>query len=342
MWVVRPVIEDDLEALLDLAQSLGSGMTTFPADRATLARKIETASASFAGQLPAKDAAYLMALEDSESKEVLGVSAVYPSIGRPFGFFSYHLDRLILHSPQMDSGLDCAILNLSNIYSGATEIGTLAVRPKARQFGIGKILARARYMLIATFPDLFAKNVIAEMRGWQNEAGDSPFWSAVGERFFKMDFAAADSVSAIKGAEWIANLMPKFPIYLDLLPAEAQAAVGRAHETSAIAMAMLIQEGFRFENYVDVFDAGPQVVAEAHKIKTISESRLCTASPTLSSQAPSQSRLVCNTDLANFRLTVCDTVLEDTDLMTAGKLALEPHVFGLLKCDHGDNVRCVI
>jgi arginine N-succinyltransferase len=342
MWVVRPVIEDDLDAVLDLAQSLGSGMTTFPADRPTLARKIAVASASFSAQLAPKDAAYLMVLEDSDTKEVLGVSAVYPAIGSPFGFFSYHIDRLVLHSPLMDSGLDCGILNLSNIYSGATEIGTLAVRPSARTFGIGKILARARYMLIATFPELFAQTVIAEMRGWQNAQGDSPFWSAVGERFFKMDFATADSVSAIKGAEWIANLMPKFPIYLDLLPDAAKASVGRAHDTSAIAMAMLIAEGFRFENYVDVFDAGPQVVAQARTIKTIAQSQLCVASPIVASHTAGPTRLVCNTNLASFRLTSCEAALTQNNGSTADGLALGPEVLACLKIGYGDAVRCVI
>jgi arginine N-succinyltransferase len=342
MWVVRPVVEDDLDALVDLAQSLGSGMTTFPADRPTIGRKIETACASFAGQLAPKDAAYLMALEDSDTKEVLGVSAVYPAIGSPFGFFSYHIDRLVLHSPLMGAGLDCGILNLSNVYSGMTEIGTLAVRPSARKFGIGKILARARYMLIATFPELFAPTIIAEMRGWQNAQGDSPFWSAVGERFFKMDFATADSVSAIKGAEWIANLMPKFPIYLDLLPYEAKACVGRAHDTSAIAMAMLIQEGFRFENYVDVFDAGPQVVAQAGQIKTIAQSQLYISMPPTSAKQEAQTSLVCNTNLANFRLTSCKANMIYSQDTPDSQVALRSDVLEALKITYGEPVRCVV
>lgn len=342
MWVVRPVTTNDLDALLTLAQALGNGMTTFPADRATLAYKIETAVASFSGHCEPKDAVYLMALEDSDSKELLGVSAVYPAIGSPFGFFSYHLDRLVLHSPLMDSGIDCAILNLSNAYSGATEIGTLAVRPDARKFGIGKILARARYMLIATFPELFSDRVIAEMRGWQNALGDSPFWSAVGERFFKMDFAAADRLSAIKGAEWIANLMPKFPIYLDLLPEEAKACVGRAHDTSAIAMAMLIQEGFLFENYVDVFDAGPQVVAQAAKIKTIATSALYDVGQDSAQFGAPQTMLVCTSDLANFRLVQCEAKITGDGLSTERQIALDATTLRHLNWQAGTRFRGVV
>lgn len=343
MWVVRPVVENDLDSLMDLAGSLGSGMTTFPHDRPTLSLKVETAIASFGGQLAPENAAYLMVLEDHESRQVLGVSAVYPSIGNPFGFFSYHLDRLVLHSPQMDAGLDCAILNLSNIYSGATEIGTLAVLPGARKLGVGRILARARYMLIASFPDLFSKTIIAEMRGWQNESGNSPFWSAVGERFFKMDFATADAVSAIKGAEWIANLMPKFPIYLDLLPREAQEVVGRAHATSAIAMGMLIHEGFRYENYVDVFDAGPQVVAQAGNIATIANSVVAQASALGPASQSLKTRLICNHELGQFRLVSTTSALEPTQRSTSRDIVMiNEQARDILQIDFGASLRCVI
>ena len=225
MWIVRPVTVGDTDALYDLALALGPGMTTFPADRTTLAAKAQAAVLSFQGLASPEDAQFLMALEDSETGALLGVSAVYPRIGHPFGFFSYHVDRLVNHSPLIEFNLDCSILNLSNAYTGLTEIGTLAVRPDLRKGGAGRLLARARYLLMACFPKLFADRVIAEMRGWQDAGGNNPFWSAVGEKFFHMDFGQADSVSATKGAEFIANLMPKFPIYLDLLPQAARIAL---------------------------------------------------------------------------------------------------------------------
>lgn len=301
MWVIRPVTSADEAALLGLAEALGSGMTTFPPDPDTLAEKAAAAQASFAGKLRGSAAQYLMALEDLSSGQVLGVSAVYPEIGRPFGFFSYHVDRLVQHSAQIEFGLDCTVLNLSNAYTGLTEVGTLAVSPDLRKGGAGRLLARARYMLMACFPELFADRVIAEMRGWQDAHGDSPFWSAVGERFFRMDFAQADVISAVKGAEWIASLMPKFPIYADLLPDAARECIGKPHDTSAIAMAMLLKEGFRYDGYVDVFDAGPQVVAPLGKIRTVEDSR--TASLVVGDPgAAAPEMLVANERLAEFRM----------------------------------------
>jgi len=322
MWVVRPVRQSDHDALSELATALGPGMTTLPDDRDALGEKIEASIASFERRLSADHAQFFMVLEDPESGAVLGTAAVYPSIGRPYGFFSYHVNRLIHHSPAIDFGLDTEVLHLSNEYTGTTEIGTLAVAPGLRRGGAGRLLAQSRYMLMAAFPDLFADRVIAEMRGWQEPDGSNPFWSAVGERFFHMDFAKADRISAVNGAEFIADLMPKHPIYLGLLPESARAAVGRAHASSAIAMAMLIDEGFRYENCVDVFDAGPQVVAQRAKIRTVAQTRTgLTAREGLGDQ-PSPG-LIATQDLANFRVVRsagspdADTVALDAETLAA-------------------------
>ena len=144
MWIIRPVVATDVDALFDLAEKLGPGMTTFPANRDTLAQKVDATIASFKGQASPEDAQYLMALEETESRTLLGVSAVYPRIGHPFGFFSYHVDRLVNHSVPIGFNLDCTVLNLSNAYTGLTEIGTLAVHPDLRQSGARGPFSRPR------------------------------------------------------------------------------------------------------------------------------------------------------------------------------------------------------
>ncbi len=315
---------------------MGPGMTTFPADSDVIAAKVETAANSFSGTVRNADAQFLLVLEDTSSQSILGVSAVYPEIGQPFGFFSYHVDRLVQHAPTIEYHLDCSVLNLSNGYTGLTEIGTLAVDPQLRGGGAGTMLAKARYLLMACFPDLFASRVIAEMRGWQDPDGSSPFWNAVGRRFFGLDFAEADALSAVQGAEFIANLMPKFPIYLELLPDAARDVVGRPHQMSAIAMNMLIKEGFRFENYVDVFDAGPQVIAPVTDIRTVAESTvLALAPPTEGSLDVGTDVLVCAPVLEDFRLIRTRGLIDD------GTLTMDPGSFAALGVEHGDQVRIV-
>ena len=47
MLVIRPLQENDLDALYAMAQGAGKGLTTLPADRALLARKIQHAQETF-------------------------------------------------------------------------------------------------------------------------------------------------------------------------------------------------------------------------------------------------------------------------------------------------------
>lgn len=318
-WVVRPVRCGDGDALYRLALAMGAGMTTFPADREALEEKIAASVASFEGRQTRIDAQYLLVLEDLASGELLGTAALYASVGHPFGFFSYKRIRLVQRSQGLGVSCEAELLTLANDYTGTTEVGTLTIRPDLKGSGAGRLLARSRYMLIATRPELFAPIVMAEMRGWQDEDGVSPFWDSVGTHFFNMDFATADRVSAVRGAGFIAELLPKHPIYIDLLPEPARAVIGKPHRSSAPAMAMLRSEGFRHEGYVDVFDAGPQMHVERDAITTVRNSRpAALASRTAGPAASAIPHLVCVDDLARFRVTTAPASLSD------GEIALDP------------------
>jgi arginine N-succinyltransferase len=297
-WLIRPVRRSDTDALVTLAAALGPGMTTLPADADTIARKIDHSVRTFAGEA-VEDSQYILVLEDRPSGHVLGLSGVYPRVGDAHGFFSYKLTRLIQRSLDLGRRHEIELLTLSNDYTGATEVGTLAVLPGLQRSGAGRFLARARYMLIGAFPDRFAPRVMAEMRGWQDEDGSSPFWDAIGARFFDMGFDEADRLSAVQGAGFIADLMPKQPIYTALLPERARAAIGRAHAVSARAMAMLIDEGFRYEAHVDVFDGGPQVHALRDEIRTVRRTRAVRLGQAESEAMP---LLVSTTGLEDFRV----------------------------------------
>ncbi|MDX2274326.1 MAG: arginine N-succinyltransferase [Hyphomonadaceae bacterium] len=295
-FVIRPITPDDVGALKELAQSLGPGMTTLPADKAVLARKAENSAASFRGEA-CDDPQYLLGLCKLENpRKLLGVSGVYPNVGTKLGFFSYHVGSLIQRSRLSDDAARMQVLSIDNSYTGATEVGSLAVHPSLRGRGVGKLLARARYLLIAAAPDRFGARVIAEMRGWQEEDGRSPFWDAVGRKFFDVDFPTADRLSAVEGAAYFADIWPKLAIYSALLPLDAQRTIGRAHRTSQLAMNMLLEEGFLYENMIDLFDAGPQVSVCANGIATIKGSRCVQAR-----DLPVIPLLMSTTEIGRFR-----------------------------------------
>jgi arginine N-succinyltransferase len=102
-----------------------------------------------------------------------------------------------------------------------------------------------------------------------DQAGHSPFWDAIGGRFFGMSFPEADEFNAVHGTQFIADLFPKTPIYVAMLPESARAVIGQPHPTGRAALKMLENENFVWDGYVDIFDGGPTVTARTDKIKTV-------------------------------------------------------------------------
>src|SRR5687768_18577669 len=72
--------------------------------------------------------------------------------------------------------------------------------------------------------------------------------------------------------KFIADLMPTHPIYIPLLPKEAQEVIGKVHEQTIPAMRMLEGEGFKFAGMVDIFEAGPVVTCARDEIRTVRSS----------------------------------------------------------------------
>lgn len=280
MIIIRPIREDDLDRLYELAGSVaGGGMTTLPADKDTLAAKIATSVESFSKDIeePGPES-YLLVLEDTETGAVGGTAAVYARIGLDKAFYSYKLTKTSHVNVELGVHHTHDVLHLVNDYLGFAEVGTLYVTPEFRRDQNGRSLARSRYLLMADHRDRFPSEVVAEMRGWQEDAGQSPFWEALGARFFNMSFLEADHLSATTNNQFIADLMPKFPVYVDLLPAAAQEVIGKVHDDAAPALAMLYAENFRYERQVDIFDGGPTVEARIDEIKTVKESQVVTIS----------------------------------------------------------------
>lgn len=272
--LVRPVREADLDMLVDLARGAGRGLTTLPADPDTLRERITRSTAAF-GRPSAGDAeteSFLMVLEDTATGRICGTTGIYVGVGKETPFWNFRRSIHTHSSRTLGIRVDSTVLMLANDYTGATEVGTLYLEPSSRVNGNGPLLARARYLLMAANPARFGATVIAEMRGWLDARGDSPFWEAVGAHFFHMSFERADYLSGCGHDGFIADLMPKFPIYADLLPETAREVIGVPQDASRPAFHMLLKEGFRISHSVDIFDAGPVLEAHPRDLRTIRDS----------------------------------------------------------------------
>lgn len=295
---MRPVRENDFEAVHALAVQSGGGMTNLPSDPAALKKRIRFAAESFAkGATKPGAELYTMVLE--HEGKVIGTSAVFSQIGLESGFINYRINREFYSSSHRKTPLMRRVLVPTHDFTGRAEVGQLFISPHARGGGLGKLLGRARYMFIAQKPEIVHEHVCAELRGWRAPDGSQPFWNAVGRHFFEMEFEEADAYNAAHGNQFIEDLLPRYPVYVALLPEDARACLGRPHDNARPAYKMLMEEGFQFNDYIDVFDGGPLVDVKVKNIRTVRDSRVLKVTRIETTDGPDA--LLAAGEVASFR-----------------------------------------
>ncbi|MFC7537378.1 arginine N-succinyltransferase [Sphingomonas sp. GCM10030256] len=269
---VRPARADDFDAMYEMAKLTGGGFTNLPADKGTLVQKLAHSESAFAQSEDSQsNSCYIFMLEDPKEPLIRGTCQVFGQVGVTQAFYSYHVSTLTQWSPELGKTFRNQTLTLTTDLEGSSEVGGLFLHPAMRAGGLGLLLARSRYLFIKQHRERFGDRVIAELRGVMDEAGNSPFWDALAGRFFDMSFPEADQFNAMHGTQFIADLMPKTPIYVSMLPESARAVMGQPHPTGRAALRMLEQEGFAYDRYVDIFDGGPTVTARTDQIRTVRE-----------------------------------------------------------------------
>ncbi len=270
---IRPVQREDYDQLRAFARVTGGGMTNLPDDDKALKERIGRAVDSFAsGATTPGGEVYMTVLE--EDRKILGTAGVFSAIGLKEGFINYKLIDEVHYSAEYARTTRRTVLMPSHDFTACAEVGMLFVSPEARRGGWGKLLARSRYLFIAQKPEIIADHICAELRGWRGPNGEQPFWESVGRHFFEMDFVDADLHNATHGNQFIQDLMPRHPVYTVFLSPAARDCIGRPHDSARAAYDMLIEEGFEWDNYIDIFDGGPLVDAKTSQIRTIRESRV--------------------------------------------------------------------
>jgi arginine N-succinyltransferase len=270
---VRPAMADDFPAIYEMAKLTGGGFTNLPPERATLVAKLAKSQASFSREEDSQGGdLYMFVLEDPKAKLIRGTCQVFGQVGVEQPFYSYHLSTLTQSSPELGKTFRNQLLTLTTDLEGSSEVGGLFLHPQQRAGGWGSLLARSRYLFMKLHRQRFGDRTLAELRGVMDEAGNAPFWDSLAGKFFDMSFPEADEFNAIHGTKFIADLMPRHPIYVALLTEGAKSVIGQPHPTGRAALRMLEEEGFTFDRYVDIFDGGPTVTAPTDNIRTVRES----------------------------------------------------------------------
>lgn len=301
---IRAAQESDLTHIYEMAKRTGGGFTNLPPDKKALGAKIALSNAGFARVGDGvSDDLYVFVLENTETGQVMGTCQIFGQVGQKWPFYSYRITNHTQHSEELNRTFRAEVLNLTTDLEGSSEVGGLFLHPAERAGGNGMLLARSRYLFIRNHRSRFSDRTLAELRGVIDESAGSPFWDGVAGRFFGMSFQEADEFNAVHGNQFIADLMPKHPVYIAMLPESARHVIGLPHPTGRAAMRMLENEGFRWEKYIDIFDGGPTMTVRTEDIRSVREakdSRIVALSDHLGEEKAGEKILLATGALADF------------------------------------------
>ncbi len=265
MYVVRPVDRADIGALEAMAAISMPGVHTLPRTREGINAAVERSLASFAAQvdIPSEES-YLFVLEDQRSREVVGTAAIHASAGSNGTYFAFRNDVIQQVSRDLNISHNVHALTLCSELTAYSQLSGFFVRNRESAGVEAALLSRARLLYAMLAPHRFGDRFFVPLAGRVDADGQSPFWNALGRKFFKMDFLEAERlIDGARNRTLIVELMPHYPVYVPLLPGDAQAALGQIHPGGQMAFDLLAQEGFEADEYIDIFDGGP--ILQAHK-----------------------------------------------------------------------------
>jgi arginine N-succinyltransferase len=304
-FIIRPATASDLQPIYEMAKRTGGGFTNLPPDKPSLSAKLERSDAAFTSTAEeVNNDLFVFVLANTATGEVRGTCQIFSQVGQKWPFYSYRVGVVTQHSEELDRTFRAEMLSLTNDLEGSTEVGGLFLHPGERSGGFGMLLARSRYLFIRNHRARFAERTLAELRGVIDEAGGSPFWDGIAGRFFGMSFQDADEFNGKHGNQFIADLMPKHPVYIAMLNESARSVIGVPHPTGRAAMRMLENEGFHWEKYVDIFDGGPTMTVRTDQIHSVSEaqdSKIIDVDPTLGDHIGGEKVLATRGHLRDFR-----------------------------------------
>ena len=258
--IFRPAAADDISAISQFTSHADSGLTTVPKTKHSVAEYVSE-SIDFLDGTPSANRLLFVAEVDGE---ILGISGIIPKLGVDRPFYSFKRSRHARKASQQNLNVRYDTLQLTTDFDDYTELASIFLSPEARGKGIGRLLSIGRLGFIHSHRERFEDRLMADIRGWVDPDGISPFWTHLTSKFIQTNFDEADRLSA-GDAGFIVELLPALPILLNLLPDSVADCAGRPHDLSAGAMGLLLSAGFEDTDLCDIFDGGPAIRCRTHR-----------------------------------------------------------------------------
>ncbi|MET3108739.1 arginine N-succinyltransferase [Oxalobacteraceae bacterium GrIS 2.11] len=340
MFIVRPAETRDIAALLELSTGLTQGVHTMSRTVAGVERTVEQSLRSFASHTDiAGEESYLFVLEDTGDNSIIGSAAIAATAGSKGTFFSFRNDVIQQVSRDLNISHSVHALTLCADLTSYSQLLSFFVRRGHDSQPQAALLSRARLMYAACLPERFSDNFFVSLAGYTDQQGQSPFWEALGRKFFQMDFLEAERlVDGARNRNLIVELMPHYPVYVPLLAGAAQAAMGQVHAESEVPFEILTEEGFAADEFIDIFDGGPILQANKHALRSFSQGSRLPVHLTEEMPSPGfENYLIAPVREADFRA----TIVQCAGLADRRSMGLSSAQMQALRVEPGDQVLCV-
>lgn len=337
--VIRPIREDDLNIVCEFGNQSGIGFTTLVNNTSVMSHKIHQSLLSFKGEASNGSRYFFFVMEyykhEDALPKVIGTCAIDSPQGKTAPLYNYKLVTVTQLCEKLNKYKQHKMLTLVSDYQNTAQLSTLFLQESFRGFSKGELLSRARLLFIAEFPDFFSDIIFSQIRGLLDDRDNSLFWDSLGRYFFDMDFKEANLIRSIEGEEFISDLMPTYPIYIELLSQECQKTIGEPHVDARGALRLLEKEGFKNRGYVDIFNSGPIIEAYKKEIKTITDSIGAKVHEIRknTNKLDNHNKIIANTRL-DFRAT-----LGQIECIEPGIVCVDERLANILNVSVGDNIR---
>jgi len=228
--IFRVACLDDIDAILGFTANGVQGLTNVPRTRERVQEQLQETIDTLDG----KEGANRIIFVVERNGKVLGISGIIMRVGVESPFYNFKRNHHSGRATNPVLAVDYDTLQITTDFNGYTEVASLFMGPDGRGTGLARLLSMGRFGYIRNNRDQFADGIMAEILGWTDEKGNSPFWQHLASRFID-------------------------------IPDIVSKCTGRPHESSARAMNMLESIGFEETDMCDVFDGGPAVKCQTDK-----------------------------------------------------------------------------
>lgn len=263
---------NDLPAYEDFAFRSHIGVTSLPRNPDLLKGRIELSMRTFGGEERDRyKQLYIFVLERSGTGELAGTSAIKVKTGNKEPLYFYRMETLKQEGSLPEIPKEIRVMTPQLTQEEASELIGLYILKEYRKEGLGHLASYGRLMYVAEHPEDFEEKIFANIRGIIDENDNSLFWQQFGKYFFDVSFQRLfELVSENKIS--LPEILPKYPIYIDLLTQEVQNLLGEPHHRSRPAYKMLLENGFKKTQDIDITDGGPKIEAHVRELDTVKNS----------------------------------------------------------------------